>query len=150
MSNMCVLPKIPDNTASVLGIGTDICAIRRIEHIYHRFQDSFLKRIFSDAECQKFYTLPDVKKMPFLAKRFATKEAVAKALHTGIGQYVHFTDISCLSKQNKPPYIILTGITHETALRLAKLNHYGTYYMHISISDDTDYATAFTVFTGVK
>jgi holo-[acyl-carrier protein] synthase len=148
MNNLCVPPQICNELVSVLGIGTDICHIGRIKKIYHRFGDKFLTRIFSKIECEKFVTLHDDKKMPFLAKRFAVKEAIAKALHTGIGQYAFFTDITCISKKDQPPQVILTGITHNTALDLARLNHYTDYEIHISISDDTDYATAFTILTG--
>jgi holo-[acyl-carrier protein] synthase len=135
---------------AILGIGTDICNIGRIEKIYDTFKDKFLTRIFSDDECYAFGKLSENKKIPFLAKRFAAKEAIAKALQTGIGQHAYFTEITCLGGGGQPPHVILIGKTHQTALRLAQINNYATYHIHISLSDDTDYALAFTILTGTQ
>ena len=145
-----LLSYIPVQEMAILGIGTDICNIERIEKIYDRFKSKFLNRIFSSAECSAFEKLSENKKIPFLAKRFATKEAIAKALQTGIGEHAYFTEISCLSVKSHPPKVTLIGETHETALKLAKINHYATYHIHISLSDDTNYALAFAILTGTQ
>lgn len=146
MNKLLFSPVLSDNC--ILGIGTDICSMQRIEKIYHQFKHKFLMRIFANTECETFDALSDTSKIPYLTKRFACKEAIAKALGTGIGAFAYFTDIACISTKNQPPYVVLTGKTHETALRLAHSNGYDTYKIHISLSDDTDYATAFTVLTG--
>ena len=149
MRQIPIFTQIPHDKMAILGIGTDICKIDRIEKLYQRFKQNFLIRIFSTDECRVFACLPEIKQIAFLAKRFAVKEAIAKALHTGIGQYAYFTQISCLSQLNQPPIVTLIGQTHETALMLAQKNNYDMYHIHVSLSDDTDYATAFTIITGI-
>jgi holo-[acyl-carrier protein] synthase len=144
-----IFPHMPHDEMAILGIGTDICNIHRIEKLYQRFKQNFLIRIFSPDECDAFACLPEIKQIPFLAKRFAAKEAIAKALHTGIGQYAYFTQISCLNQPHQPPMVTLSGQTHQTALMLAQKNNYAKYHIHVSLSDDTDYATAFVIITGI-
>lgn len=150
MNNSDIFSDIPHKDMAILGIGSDICNLNRIRKIYEKFGDKFLTRIFSDDECSYFYTLPENKKISFLAKRFAAKEALSKALHTGIGQHAYFTEISCLRTQNHPPKITLLGKTHHTALRLAQKNNYATYKICVSLSDDTDYALAFIILIGTQ
>ncbi len=148
MNNPHIFSEIAYAEMSILGIGSDICNIHRIDALYKKFNHKFLTRIFSSEECIHFEELPNAKKIPFLAKRFALKEAVSKALHTGIGKHVYFTEISCISHKNQPPTVSLQGKTNETALLLAQKNKYARYKICASLSDDTDYALAFIILIG--
>ena len=119
------------------GIGTDIVEIARIASLYERFGDRFAKRILSEAEYATFerqhYSIP------FLAKRFAGKEAVAKALGTGIGAKVAFTEISITNEANGKPVVTLLESSHDL------LSHFNIQDILISLSDEKAYALAFAI-----
>ncbi len=121
----------------IVGIGTDIVQCQRIEALLERLGDSFAKRILTPVELQQFH----LSKTPtaFLAKRFAEKEATAKALGTGIGRGVSFQHITVGHNGDGAPQLQLT---EGAAARFAIL---GANHCHISISDEADYATAFVV-----
>lgn len=136
------------NNETILGIGCDLCDMTRVEKLYIQFQDKFLNRIFSEAECTNFANVAEVKKVPFLAKRFATKEAVAKALQTGIGKHAVFTEISCVNLPSGAPYVILSGAAHHTALKQAQAKKFENYKTYISLSDDNGFALSFVVLAG--
>lgn len=148
MKTTDLFPDIINKENSILGIGADICNVTRVKQIYDRFQNKFLTRIFSSQECLSFEQLIHRERINFLAKRFATKEAIAKALKTGIGHQAYFKEITCLKNNFHAPNVYLEGKTHQTALSLAHKNNYDTYEIHISLSDDTEYALAFTIITG--
>lgn len=119
------------------GIGTDIVEIARIASLYERFGDRFAKRILSEAEFELF--VRQHYSMSFLAKRFAGKEAVAKALGTGIGAQVAFTEISITNQPNGRPIVELLGKAHNL---YADLN---INTLSISLSDERLYALAFSI-----
>lgn len=120
----------------ITGIGTDIVNIARIEKIYQKFSTRFLQKILSESEYKNFFNLPEHKKLPFLAKRFAAKEAVAKAVGTGISDGLRFQDISIENLETGKPYIRINGI---------KADEFSSKTFHISISDDYPFAIAFVV-----
>lgn len=136
------------NTQNILGIGCDMCYSPRIKDIYKKFDKKFLKRVYAPAEQIFFRTLPEEKKISFLSKRFAAKEALSKALQTGIGQYAYLTEISCLNDENHAPYIQLSHITHNTAKNIAQKNNFSDYHIYISLSDEELYSLAFIVLVG--
>lgn len=121
------------------GIGTDLVDIARIASLYEAYGDRFAKRILSDDELRLFHH--QHQSIPFLAKRFAGKEAVAKALGTGIGEKVAFTEISITNEANGKPIVNLLGKAH---LLLSELN---ISEIHISLSDEKHYALAFAIIT---
>lgn len=136
------------NQHHILGIGSDICDIRRIEKVYNRFENSFLKKTYSLSEIAYFDRLPNIKKIPFLAKRFAAKEAIVKALGTGFGASASMTDISVLScPETGKPLLEITGQAHITAKRIAQHNPFDFF---ISLSDEHHIAQAFCVFALVR
>lgn len=136
------------HTHYIIGIGSDICDIRRIEKIYNKFGESFLKKTYSTDEISVFHTLPKLRKIPFLAKRFAAKEAVVKALGTGFGKSAYMTDITTLScQETKKPLLTLTGHALKTAYALCKQEKFDFF---ISLSDENDIAQAFCVFALVR
>lgn len=92
---------------NLFGIGIDVVEIDRVQSSIDEFGDKFIQRIFTQAEqeyCQKH-------KFPFkhYAARFAAKEAVSKALGTGIGKDVAFTDIEVVKKESGEPEVVLHG-----------------------------------------
>ena len=132
----------------IYGIGSDICNMTRIANVYKRFDKNFLEKTFSSEEIAYFHRCGDLKKIPFLAKRFAAKEAVVKAMQTGFGQNAFMKDIStipCL--HTGKPLITLSGRAYETANRLSDGNGFELF---ISLSDETNHALAFCVFALVR
>ncbi|MEM6603396.1 MAG: holo-ACP synthase [Pseudomonadota bacterium] len=127
----------------ILGIGTDICSVARIEKIYHRFTEHFLRKSYSKNEQSFFYTLPDHKKSLFLAKRFAAKEAYAKAFGTGLGAYVAMKEIETLNDTiKKSPRMMIYG---QSLHHLQEKCHGHDHHIYISLSDEDHYAMAFCV-----
>tara|TARA_R110000787_G_scaffold117131_2_gene227641 strand:+ start:801 stop:1181 length:381 start_codon:yes stop_codon:yes gene_type:complete len=122
---------------SVVGIGTDIVDIRRIAKMSDNAQQRLAKRILTPNEYQCYITLKQPER--FLAKRWAGKEAVAKALGTGIANGVSFQHIEIISLTSGQP-------TLELSLQaLALAENLGASIWHISLSDEVKYATAFVV-----
>jgi len=115
----------------ILGIGTDLVSVDRIRKIYNKFSDKFAHKILSTQEEIIYRQFEgDEEKVRYLAKRFAAKEAFAKALGVGIGD-VSFKDISILNDTKGKPYVQFA--------KAAKFN------IELSISDEHDYAVAFVV-----
>lgn len=121
---------------SILGVGTDVVSIARIEEIYTKFGNKFLYKNFHDLEINDFKKLSENKKIPFLAKRFAGKEAVSKACGVGIGQHISFKDIAIINNELGAPIV---KIFDQGTLELKNFN------LHISLSDDYPIAVAFAV-----
>lgn len=119
------------------GIGTDLVEIGRIAALHERYGERFVKRILSQAEYVLFNQ--QHQSIPFLAKRFAGKEAVAKALGTGLGAQVAFTDISITNHQNGKPVVELLG---KASTLMSEL---GVQKILISLSDEKNYALAFAM-----
>jgi holo-[acyl-carrier protein] synthase len=119
------------------GIGTDIVQIGRIKTVYDRQGARFVDRILSLSEQEIFHRRHQ--SMAFLANRFAGKEALAKALGTGIGQGVRFVDLEILPNALGQPQVTLSGVAQERLIAL------GAREARISLSDEKDYAVAFAV-----
>lgn len=126
----------------IIGIGTDIVEIVRLQRILERQGEAFAKRVLHDHEYATFCKLPTNKTAAWLAKRFATKEAVAKAFGTGIGQHVRLQDIETQHDALGKPVLQLHGVTAETALQK------GVSELQVSVADEQTYAVAFVVITG--
>ena len=121
----------------ILGIGTDIVNIKRLHKTLKRKNSNFKKRIFSPVEidyCEK-------KKNPsfYYAKRFAAKEALSKALGTGIRKGINFKDILISNDKLGKPSIKLSGSTAAFLRKKIKKNKYSIY---LSLSDDEPWAQA--------
>ena len=125
----------------ILGIGSDLTDIRRIEATLARFGDRFLTRCFTDTERRK--ALGRHIAGPTLARRFAAKEACSKALGTGMRAGVFWSDMGVVNMPSGQPTLRLTG---GAAKRLAALIPEGmTPVIHLSLTDDHPYAQAFVV-----
>ena len=121
----------------VIGIGTDIVEIGKISDVLNRQGDKFVERILTESAHAQYQQ--SHQKATFLAKRFAAKEAVAKALGTGIGHGVSFQDMVITNDVKGAPQISLSG---GAAKILAKKE--GSVVL-ISIADERDYAIAYAV-----
>lgn len=123
----------------IIGLGQDMCDIRRIEKSLERFGDRFTQRVFTETERK----LADRRRerAATYAKRFAAKEACAKALGTGVPRRgVHWQGMGVVNLPSGKPTIAFTGGAAE---RLAKLTPPGmTAYVHLTITDEYPYAQA--------
>ena len=117
----------------IIGIGTDIVQINRIEKIMQKFPKEFISRILTSSEISKYDNLDDKLKINFLAKRYAAKEAIAKAFGVGIGGELSFQDIEIENASNGKP----NAFIHSEIGNHKKID--------ISISDDYPIAVAFAV-----
>ncbi|GFK32721.1 holo-ACP synthase [Vibrio cholerae] len=122
----------------IIGLGTDIAEIERVEKALARSGESFARRILSDPEMAQFHALKQQGR--FLAKRFAAKEAASKALGTGIAQGVTFHDFTITNDEMGKPLLSLSGKAAQLAAQLEVA------HIHISISDERHYAMATVIF----
>lgn len=139
----------------IIGIGTDIVQIPRIEHIVNKYGSLFQTRILAFKELEQFHQLPEAKKVRYLAKRFAAKEAVSKALGTGIADGLQFRDICIYNDEAGKPYVEINPFIVELISKNRQKNDPSYKEMkglnafkpmiHLSISDDYPVAIAFAV-----
>jgi holo-[acyl-carrier protein] synthase len=125
---------------TVIGIGVDIIEVSRIRASLDRHGERFHRRICTDAESA--YCLKMRDPAPFMAARFAAKEAVSKALGTGIGAQCSWLDIEVRRKASGEPFIVLHNAGAETAKRL------GITRVMITLSHTENYAAAQAVAVG--
>jgi holo-[acyl-carrier protein] synthase len=130
----------------IIGIGSDLSDIRRIEKSLNRFGERFTNRIFTETERARSEAKPD--RASSYAKRFAAKEACAKALGTGVPRRgVHWNDMGVVNQRSGKPTMALTGGAAE---RLASLIPEGMApVIHVSLTDDHPYAQAFVIIEAV-
>ncbi len=122
----------------VIAIGTDIVEIARIAEVLERQGERFIDRILTVSE-KTLYN--QSKSVSFVAKRFAAKEAVAKALGTGIGRGVSFQDIVISNNAKGAPLVELSNGAADVMREL------GGARMLLSLSDERHYALAYAVLT---
>jgi len=120
----------------IIGIGTDLCDIRRIEKTLERFGDKFTSRVFTETECKKALG----KQLPAasFAQSFAAKEACAKALGTGFRNGVFWRDLAVRNKPGGQPFMELSGGAKK---RLESLLPPGT-VANIQLSQSDEYPMA--------
>lgn len=125
----------------IIGTGTDIVDTRRIEAVLARFGERFIRRCYTDDEIARAERRrPGGTHIATYAKRYAAKEAMAKALGTGIAKGVRLKDIGVVNDDNGKPDIVLSGVA---ALRLADLLPAGhRAVIHLSLSDEPPIAKA--------
>jgi holo-[acyl-carrier protein] synthase len=125
----------------IIGIGSDIVDIRRIEQTIERFGERFLERIYTPAERRKAESRTAA--AATYAKRFAAKEACAKALGTGFRQGVFFRDLGVVNLPGGKPTLALTG---GAAQRLAEITPAGmTAQIDLTLTDEYPLAQAFVI-----
>ena len=124
----------------ILGSGIDIIEVGRVETAREKHGERFLKRILHPAETA--YCLSHKSPGPFLAARFAAKEAISKAFGTGIGAQLGWQDMEIGRKDTGEPYVIL----HGKGLEL--LSRRGARCVHLSLSHTEKYAAATAILEG--
>lgn len=127
----------------ILGVGTDLISVARIEKLIAQFQQKFAEKVFTENEifhAEKFKnSLP---RALFFAKRFAAKEAFAKAIGLGLGRGVDFKDIEIANdKLGKPQIQIINGKNAFLEKHFACKN----FAIHLSLTDESSFASAFVV-----
>ena len=130
----------------IIGIGSDLCDIRRIEQAIARFGERFLQRIFTDAERARAAGRHARIQPATYAKRFAAKEACAKALGTGFRLGVFHSDMGVVNLPTGQPTMALTG---GAAARLHAITPVGLRALvHLTITDEHPYAFAQVTISG--
>ena len=130
----------------ILGLGSDLCNIERIQASLDRFGERFLARVFTEAERAR------AAKRPFtragtLAKRFAAKEAFAKAVGTGFKRGVFMRDIGVVNAPSGAPTLALSGGAQARLDAMVPDGHAAR--VHLTMTDDHPWAQAFVVIEAV-
>ena len=121
----------------MIGIGTDILQLARIEGVVARQGERFVKRILTPQEQSEYAS--SAQQYRLLGKRFAAKEAVVKALGTGIGHGVSWQDICVQHDDLGAPRVVLSGGAAARAKQL------GGSSVLLSLADERDYVVAFAI-----
>jgi holo-[acyl-carrier protein] synthase len=129
----------------IIGLGNDIVDIRRIEAAIERYGERFLSRIFTDIERAK--SDARAQRAPSYAKRFAAKEACAKALGTGFRDGVFWRDLGVINLPSGRPTLALTG---GAALQLARITPSGCVArIDLALTDDFPLAEAVVIISAL-
>ncbi len=129
----------------IIGIGSDLCDIRRVEDTLKRFGDRFVQRCFTEIEQAKSDRRVD--RASSYAKRFAAKEACSKALGTGVRGGVFWRDMGVVNLRSGQPTMALTGGAAE---HLAGLIPAGMVaHIHLTITDEYPLAQAFVIIEAI-
>ena len=130
----------------ILGVGNDIIDIRRIEKTIERYGDRFLARVFTDTEREK----SDKRRAraASYAKRFAAKEACAKALGTGLNAGVYWRDMEVVNLASGAPTLRLTGgaLARLNAMMPAGMQP----HIHLALTDEYPFAQAHVIISAVS
>ncbi|NBV06986.1 MAG: holo-ACP synthase [Proteobacteria bacterium] len=131
----------------ILGIGTDLISVSRIQNLIFKFKEKFEEKIFTENEINKAQKIKigdeiSSPRAAFYAKRFAAKEAFSKALGLGIGRGVNFKDIEIDNSILGKPTILILNQKEEFIK-----NHFNckNFLVHLSLSDENSLASAFVV-----
>lgn len=130
----------------IIGLGSDLIDIRRVEKSLSRFGDRFTNRVFTQIEQNKSDKRRN--RAASYAKRFAAKEACSKALGTGISRGVFWRDMGVVNDRSGKPTMALTN---GAAKRLAEMIPSGYHpIVHVTITDDFPLAQAFVIIEAVQ
>lgn len=130
----------------IIGLGSDLCNIERIEAALSRHGNRFEMRVFTEVERAKAARRPHTKAGTY-AKRFAAKEAFSKAVGTGFKRGVYMKDIGVINAPSGAPTLELHG---GAASRLAELTPDGhVMHIHLTLTDDHPWAQAFVILEAV-
>ena len=131
----------------ILGLGSDLCDIRRIEKAIARHGDRFLERVFTDQERAEASRRGEKVRASTDAKRFAAKEAAAKALGTGIQGGVFFINLGVVNLPGGKPTLVLSG---GSVRRLAAITPPGMRaQVDLTMTDEYPYAFAQVIISAV-
>jgi holo-[acyl-carrier protein] synthase len=125
----------------IIGLGSDLCDIRRIQNSLDRFGTRFTQRLFTEIERDRSERKPDA--AASYAKRFAAKEACSKALGTGFRRGVFWRDMGVVNLRSGQPTLALTGGAAERLAQMLPDGMRGV--IHLTMTDDHPYAQAFVI-----
>ncbi len=125
----------------ILGIGTDLANIERIQGTLDRFGDRFRARVFTDRELAKAARRKD--EAGTLAKRWAAKEACSKALGTGLAMGISWRDMAVSNLRTGQPVMEVTGWAKDRLDEMTPAGHQAV--IHVTLTDDHPWAQAFVV-----
>ena len=128
----------------IIGIGSDLCSIERIENSLARFGERFERRVFTEAERARAAKRP-LTRAGTLAKRFAAKEAFSKAVGTGFRSGVFMRDIGVVNLPSGAPTLHLSGGAKARLDAMVPEGH--SPQIHLTMTDDHPFALAFVVIT---
>jgi holo-[acyl-carrier protein] synthase len=126
----------------IVGLGSDLCNIERIQASLDRFGDRFIARVFTEVEQAKAARRPFTRAGTF-AKRFAAKEAFSKAVGTGFNAGVYMRDIGVVNLPGGAPTLALTGGAKSRLDALIPPGHAAK--VHLTMTDDHPWAQAFVI-----
>jgi holo-[acyl-carrier protein] synthase len=129
----------------IIGLGSDLCDVRRIEQVLERHGERFLTRIFTDAERAKAERRAN--RADTLAKRFAAKEACAKALGTGLRRGVFWRDMGVVNLPGGRPTMKLTGGALARLRAITPADHHAQ--IDVSLTDEGPTAQAIVIISAV-
>src|SRR3978361_302055 len=130
----------------IVGLGSDLCNIERIQASLDRFGARFENRVFTEVERKKAERRPFTRAGTY-AKRFAAKEAFSKAVGTGFKRGVFMRDIGVVNMPSGAPTLELTGGARARLDAMTPEGHFAQ--VHLSMTDDHPFAQAFVVITAV-
>jgi holo-[acyl-carrier protein] synthase len=130
----------------IIGIGSDLCNIERIQASLDRFGERFERRVFTEIERAKAAKRPLTRAGTY-AKRFAAKEAFSKAVGTGFRRGVFMRDIGVVNRPSGEPTLALSGGAKERLDALVPEGHAPV--IHLTMTDDFPFALAFVVISAV-
>lgn len=131
----------------ILGLGSDICDIRRIEKSIERYGDRFLERIFTETERTKAMRRSEKIQAATFAKRFAAKEAASKALGTGFRKGVFFSDLGVVNLPSGQPTLRMTGGAEQRLLAITPPGMLAQ--VALTMTDEYPYAYAQVIISAV-
>lgn len=127
----------------IVGIGVDFVKVSRIGQIYLKYEGKALLKILSSQEQDKLSSIKlQSRRIQYLAKRFVAKEALVKALGTGLRAETFLKDISVMNYESGQPYYMLSEKLDSYIKKLLKLRKYS---LHLSLSDDKEHALAVAI-----
>ncbi len=129
----------------IIGIGSDLCDITRVEEVLARHGERFITRCFTDIERKK--SEGRAQRAASYAKRFAAKEACSKALGTGLSRGVYWRDMGVVNLSSGKPTMRLTGGAADQLNRLTPAGHEAV--IHLSMSDEPPMAMAYVIIEAV-
>lgn len=126
----------------IIGLGSDLCNIDRIQNSLDRYGERFRQRVFTDIENAKAARRPHTQAGTY-AKRFAAKEAFSKAVGTGFKRGVFMKDIGVINAPSGAPTLALTGGARARLDELTPAGH--SIIVHLTLTDDHPWAQAFVI-----
>jgi holo-[acyl-carrier protein] synthase len=131
----------------IIGLGSDLCNIERIQRSLDRFGERFIARVFTDVERAKAERRPFTRAGTY-AKRFAAKEAFSKAVGTGFKRGVFMKDIGVVNLPGGQPTLALSGGAKERLDAITPPGHAAR--VHLTMTDDHPFAMAVVIIEAIS